>query len=508
MSNEIELSKSWTDVIMTFFQEKCEAEEEAYLKEEIKKAQEQYAAVNYFEDNKITAIFDTKKYKKDKGEKPVDFQRRRAKVLLSRTPETLNRFRKLREYIKTKHKIDQKYTPANWLSKNCDNASSVSFATHVAKLTHSKIDTPSIYDNTDEIQAGYLTTSSLSHKAIDGAVAGNQFAPIFQFLELRLNGEKLAERVSKDDNIFEPFLPYDSIADSELLDQWTKGFRKALNNGSPATHLLAKQTYFPIKKKSSDSYEYYLLCNMISSSVAHIIYERVFDDAQKAIKKAREKRKYKQDEYLIFSNRASLNVTASNHSNASQLNGKRGGKLHLFSAQPPTWQSQLKPPINRRSLFDDLYNNTIRAEVDYLRDFLLRFKHLGLSIKDPKRLRHLERWVNNIIDEFLFYTGSIQNLPAGWTAEKNIRLKKAHQYLLDPFREDEEFQADRQREGWQKTIRNDFAGWINRQLRGKDNQFTPQSEHSRLWNKLLEEPLREHIEQIEQERKRRAGEAA
>ncbi|HHL31773.1 MAG TPA: hypothetical protein ENJ41_04245, partial [Oceanospirillales bacterium] len=88
----------------------------------------------------------------------------------------------------------------------------------------------------------------------------------------------------------------------------------------------------------------------------------------------------------------------------------------------------------------------------------------------------------------------------------NIRLKKAHQYMLDPYRNDDAFQADRQNKDWQKEIRDDFAGWLNRQLRGKDKQFTPQTEHTKQWKKLLEQPLREHIEQIEQERKLRAGE--
>ena len=79
-----------------------------------------------------------------------------------------------------------------------------------------------------------------------------------------------------------------------------------------------------------------------------------------------------------------------------------------------------------------MHNSAISTEIDYLRDFLIRFKQLDISIKDPKRKRHLDRWVNNIIDEFLFYTGTIQNLPPGWTKNEQIKLKKSHQYLLDP----------------------------------------------------------------------------
>jgi len=107
--------------------------------------------------------------------------------------------------------------------------------------------------------------------------------------------------------------------------------------------------------------------------------------------------------------------------------------------------------------------------------------------------------VNTIIDEFIFYAGTIQNLPSGWSAMEDIKLKQEHQYFLDPYRSDEEFQAARQCCHWQAVVCADFAQWLNRQLRGKDKQFTPQKEHTRLWKQLLETPLREFMEPIELE---------
>ena len=90
-------------------------------------------------------------------------------------------------------------------------------------------------------------------------------------------------------------------------------------------------------------------------------------------------------------------MTASYHSNASQLNGARGGKLHLFSAQPPTWQSQLKPPLYKKSLFDSFSHPSINIDIDYLRDYLLRFERIELSIKNPQRRKWIEKWVGNIL---------------------------------------------------------------------------------------------------------------
>jgi len=506
-----EVEKTWKDIIVGFFRRKFEAEEEKYLKDELKSVGELYKEVNFFNDEQIEYLFDTKRNKKEKDETPLDFQRKRAVAVLtlSDKPETLNTYRKKKNYLKKFKELSRKYHPQTWLSTSSEHAGSVSFATHVIKLTHSKIDTPSIFDSIDIQSKSYLTTSVLKNKAIDGAVAGNQFAPIFQFLELELGGIKLAEQLSKNNRILEGFVQDDEEGE-ELLEKWIQGFRKSLDKGTPSTHILAKQVYFPLKDNGSlklgKQQEYHLLCNVVSSSLAHAIYERVFDGRQKPVRKMAEKSKFSQDVYVRFLQRSHLNVTASNHSNASQLNGKRGGKLHLFSTQPPTWQSQLKPPINRQSLFSDLYNATIKTEVDYLRDFLLRFNRLDLSIKYPKRKRHLDRWVNNIIDEFLFYVATIQNLPSGWSQAGGIKLKEAHRYLLDPYRSDEAFQTARQNTDWQAIIRADFARWLNGQLRGKDKQFTAKQEHSRLWRKLLEQPLREHMESIELEIKQQARE--
>ncbi len=509
MSEEEKTLGTWEEVIVDFLNRKFEAEEEKYLKDELKSVGEQYKKNQFFNDDDIEYIFDTRKNKKEQNETSLGFHRRKALTVLTliNKPNGLNIYRKKKDYFKKVKGLANKYSPINWLSVNCKNAANVSFATHVIKLTHSKINTPSLFDSIDEKRDAYLTTSALKNRVIDGAVAGNQFAPIFQFLELELNGEKLAEQLSKDGRFFECIVQGDE-EDEELLEKWTQGFRKSLDSGTPSTHSLAKQVYFPLKVDVGvDQAGYHLLCNIISSSLAHVIHEKVFDDSQKPIKKAQEKGKFSPNEISRFVQRSTLSVTASNHSNASQLNGKRGGKLHLFSTQPPTWKSQLTAPIYRKSLFGDFHNTNIKMDIDYLRDFLLRFGKLDLSIKDPKRMRHLERWVNTIIDEFLFYAGTIQNLPPGWSDRADIKLKPEHQYFLDPYRADENFLAARQSSNWQAVIRADFSRWLNNQLRGKDKQFTPQKEHTRLWSRLLEAPLREFMEPIEMEIKQPTGES-
>jgi len=496
--------KTWGEVIVNFFHEKKEAEEDKYLKETIKVVSKLYQDEKYFNSEEMETFFDLKKNKKDSEQTSLEFQREQF-IKIIELAKNSSKFdqNKLNENYQIKCKeILKKYEPCEWIYKAAENASNVSFATHVIKLTHSKIDSSSLYDQIDSIKPGTLTTSSLVEKNIDGAVSGNQFAPVFQFLELKLNENKLASEFSaRSTTALETFASND-----DELNTWNNGFKNALSNDRISTHFLAKQVYFPISNTRNNEVSYHLLCNIKSSSLAHAIFENAFDKDQKKSRVLRDKSKYSAAAITSFPQKSKISVTASNHSNASQLNGKRGGKLHLFSNQPPTWQTQHKPPIYKKSMFDEnFFYQNIKEDIDYLRNFLLRFERIDLSVKNQERRKWIDRWVANIIDELLFYAGSMQNLPPGWSATDDIKLKPAHQYFLDPYRKNEVFQAERKAVAWQSVICQDFAHWLNRRLIGKDKQFTPQPEHRRMWVSLLEQPLREHSEILDMELKFQAG---
>lgn len=214
--------------------------------------------------------------------------------------------------------------------------------------------------------------------------------------------------------------------------------------------------------------------------------------------KSKVREKYRRGEYKQPANIARISTTLSQPQNVSVLNGKRGGNIRLFSAQPPIWQSQLKPPISKSSFFYAGFSHQdIKENVGYLRDFLIRFEKIGLSIRDPKKKKWIDGWVSNIIDEVLLYAASIQNLPAGWSITENIKLKREHQYFLDPYRDDEPFQKARQSVDWHAVICRDFANWLNGKLKGKDNRFTPQREHTGIWKDIMKEELREHTQLID-----------
>jgi len=224
----------------------------------------------------------------------------------------------------------------------------------------------------------------------------------------------------------------------------------------------------------------------------------VIDDNKRIREKYKNKGKYSGNKLVSYPGRVILKTTQSSHQNASKLNGKRSGRLFLPTCKPPIWQSQLKPPIYSKSWFDrGIPLSAIKEDITYLRDFLLRFEVLGLSTKDPKRQEWVIRWVNRIISNVLLFAEAIQNLPAGWSDNSEIKLKPEHQYFLDPYRPDEAFRNKRKTTDWQSTVCADFASWLNRKLIGKDKKFTPQKEHIRLWRSLMEQPLRESSDMID-----------
>lgn len=497
MSEEKNKFETWTEVIADFLQRKIETEEERYLKDVIKLVAKQYSNKKYFNDSEIEFFFDPKKNKKNDSQSSLDFQRLKFKLMFEfdEKPEELNQFILEEAYSKRCAELTEKYIPHIWIAKAAEGASSVKFATHVSKLTHSKIDSPSFYDQIFSQKEGILATSDLKEKIIDGAVSGNQFAPVFQFLDLALNGNKLISVFNDESNtVLQSF-----AKEPEDLRLWNTGFKRSLADSKVSSHFLAKQVYFSIIPKDPLSLNsYHLLCNVKSSSLAHAIFEKIPKTGQKNIKKIYDKNKYTKLPKTSFLGRATIKVTASNHGNASQLNGKRGGKIELFSSLPPNWESQLKPPIYYTSLFYGGFKYyKVKELIVFLRDFLIRFNKLNLSINDPKKKKWIDGWVNNILDEVLLYAISIQNLPAGWSNTESIRLKDEHQYFLDPYRDDEIFKKARQSTDWQAVICSDFANWLNGRLKGKDKKFTPQREHTRMWKSIMAKELREHTQMID-----------
>lgn len=486
-----ECALSWNGVITNFLADKYEADFAKYLKELFKGLGSSYDKEGFSTNTDLAFIFDTRKNKKTDEQKETAFILEQIALLqtFNEKPISIN-FESLNNDINSKQQdLVSKYAPEAWLTWAAENAKNVTFATHVTKLTHSAIDSPSFFNTFEATKNRYLSTSSLTNVVIDGAVKGMQYSPVYQFLELEFNNKKLVSEFGNlDTDVLESF-----TKKHDQMLTWNRGFAAATNEGKPAAHFLLKQTYFPINKDNPKP-NYHLLCNVVSSSKAQALYEFSRRNSKETFK-LKSSNKYSDQTYYNFPNRASISITASNHGNASQLNNKRGGRLGLFSCQPPVWHSQLKAPIYKTNFFYELSRNfEVKENIQYLSDFLTRFESLQLSIKDPKRMRWVVEWVENLVDEVLVYVKSIQTLPVGWSATDGIKLKPEHQVLLDCYRQDEDFLAMKNGNDWQAVIIQDFAAWLNNRLTIADEKFTPQDMHTRLWMRIFKANFREEFD--------------
>lgn len=484
MTNEND--KEWEQLIVDFLQSKFDTDLIKFIKETFKEIQK-LASKSKEVSEEFEAFLDARKNKKPDHLTETDFQKARMIELFEYLDEfsLVDKIQLASEYQAMVEKITAKYHINTWIEDASDNASSVTFATHVSKLTHSKIDSSSLNDAISSARDDLLTTSSLPNPIVDGAVAGNQYAPIYQFLSLEINGVTLAQALAEPSNtILQAFAKNDA-----QLSEWNKHFKEVTQASTLSTHFLAKQVYFPINTEQD---QYHLLCHMVSSSLAQHIFGALFNDENKQIRNQYFDKKYHSEVFYDFPAKATLAVTASNHSNASQLNGRRGGKLYLFNTQPPIWQSQTKPPANETNLFNHYLLNQMSR--DNINGFCAMFLGAIEVYRKPNIMQGLEKWLQAITDDVIAYASTVQQLPAEWSINSELEANRIeHCYFLDIDRQDETFITAQRNNEWQSVVARDFGQWINNKLSSKGKNFTPQPEHRKLWQKFFSEHLRDYM---------------
>ncbi|MBN0987632.1 type I-F CRISPR-associated protein Csy1 [Amphritea pacifica] len=432
--------------------------------------------------------------KKSKDETSLNFHTQKYHDLIALAEDNQIDIGEYKEtYILQKQKVSDAHQFATWLDDNCKYAEGASVATHVSKLTHSSNKASCFFDQSSVQKSGYVTTSIIRNPVVDGAYDNALYSPIVSLLLVENEGRFFYEDIIEG--------KYDGLQgfekSTEQLQVWKEELKKSIDKPTKSTSSLSKQIYFPVQKRPFNVEDWHLLSVLVSSSMAHSIFNmtaaKVFNDHNKSLRdKYRAKSLYSPETLISHPKTATLMVTQSSHQNTSQLNGARNGRLILTSSQPPTWQRQVKPPIYQTSWFrSGIPNYAVKEDIQFLREFLLRNDAQKLSTRDPKRRTWLVNWGEQIVDEAMYHANIIQTLPAGWSSAEDIKLKKSHQYFLDPYRDDEAFQAERDATEWEEEVCNDFSSWLNKRLQGKDNAFSPQPEHSKLWKSLMAAALRE-----------------
>lgn len=479
--------------ICRFISERCDKKELSLLKD---KPQNNKGGINpkleklagNLVENTNGKLVAITKSKKEKGQTPLGFQRAKYQQYLSllddfkldnRLIDTVQEYQEALQVLKQEHK------PSGWLNDWADKAKDISFATHVAKLTHSSSKSTSIYDRSTSTKPGYLTTSSIRGLIIDTATANAASAPAGDILTLEVNNKTLLDFVKKNDPT-----PFKELTENELeIDSWMNSFKQAYDKDRKNSHFLSKQVFFPINEE-----KYHLLLPLVSSSMAHALYlkfQGFFDDDSRQAREQRKNKKYHPNLVVSFPNRANLKVTQSNHSNVSFLNGKRVGRLTLLPSMPPKWTGKQTLALHQTSLFDRNMGYKLREETKELQDLLRVIKTKEISLKKKEMYRSIVKNVNHIAQALFDEITKINLLSEqkGWTVKSNLPLHQ--QLLLEPDREDETAVAEKNNSQWLERIGDDFSAWLSAQLKNKTLNLTPVQQ--RLWKDIFSPILREYI---------------
>lgn len=364
------------------------------------------------------------------------------------------------QLLEERNALEQRYEVRNWLTDAAARAGQISLVTHAAKYTHSDVKGSSVYAAPHN-EERYLSTATLTKPAVD-AVGNAAALDVAKLLQTEYEGDSLLTCLQRQD--FSPLA--ELAANDEQLEQWVAGFNKALVDKQPTSHKLAKQVYFPLEGGG-----YHLLSPLFSSSLAQAMHERLvearFGEEVKEANQARKAERWHPHRLTYYPQTAVLSMGGTKPQNISYLNSTRAGRVWLLSCQPPAWKTLAKPPYHCKSLFDK------QGPFHYLASGkALALKRFLLSVQERDNTAEIRRqrqaYIDEIIDILFNVAVDIQREAwRGWSDNPDCELKQAHQLWLDPYRtkDDELFRAERDKGDWQVDIADDFAVWLNYQLR-------------------------------------------
>jgi CRISPR-associated protein Csy1 len=464
------------------------------LSELIQKSIDLYQEVLSPNELKINLATQFKSLKKEVNKSELSEQDRKSFEIIEKDKLQSDKFKKNKRLLERLVEIDlgisiamgeakklaqEKFERNTWITEAALKAGEVSVGmTHIAKLTHSSTRASNIDATAFDKNASknlVVTVNCSKELKKDFAYSSAAYAQIAEFLQLT------GKAICTTPTALKPY-----AQDDDQIKEWQEQFSLAFNEKSKSSHILAKQVYFPLLSGSS----YHLLTPLTSSSLAQVIDDRIWEARRKdtPVNKARSEKTISTEVARMFLGTAVLKTTQTNHQNVSNLNGKRSGQLIVFPAIPPQWQTQTKPPIHLKTLFNKQLAAQAREPLTELRNLLLAIKTNKLSI-NLQRKQLIRDHIADIADVVFDYAAQIQGLKQhiGWSHGSQL---PAHQkYWLDPLRSDDDFQTTKTTLDWSSDLVIDFSKWINHQIKHK--QLTLGLAHEKQWQKLFVPLLRE-----------------
>lgn len=362
-------------------------------------------------------------------------------------------------------------------------------ATHISKLGHSSSKGSSVdvrfHDSCKKYNSKYLTTDT--PLSLDTAYPDNKYSSISKLYTSVCEGKYIGDLLREDGRKYLSSF----TSNNSRLEFWKSKFSTNIVSKNKRSYFLSKQTYYPI-----DDGHYHLLLPLKSSSLIHALHlehKKYWDDEEReTARKQKSAKKYSSVETISYPNKAYLHVTGSNHSNASSLNGQRGGRISLLPTMPPQWRSSRASYVKRTSVFDKTLSYVLTDDINDLKKYLLLLKNKKLSMSKPVRDAAVMRKLQTISEHFFDYTQSInmRESEEGWTC--NSQLPTEQQLLLEPWRDDEIAKKVKINKEWQERLSKSYGKWLNNQLK-KKSALALKPIHTELWGQYFLNDLREFV---------------
>lgn len=376
-----------------------------------------------------------------------------------------------------KYQAEQdKHVPATWLENAVNRVGSIQVVTHPLKATypHAHIKkTTSLYCQPKDLPQHNLVATQVLGEIFADDVTGDAAAlSVYALLQLEVGGKTLLELCLSEDEDMQAALHDDPQTGKAWLVALADVTQSKMQG--VASHNFAKQLFWLAGDDPYTNEDYLLLAPLYSSTLAHKVYEIIdfdrFSEESKEIRDAVRSNKQQEGVARSYPNLAIQVIGGSNPQGISSLSSKRRGVNYLLASLPPSWKSSnQRPPLKVASIFSIFEKRRdTQVWVHDLQTFLTTDP--PANIKTRNKVDHL---VNSLLDELSIFAAAYQDLPAGWSADELCDLSKAQVYWLDPGRalQDADFAEAWLTTEWDKVVEEDFARWLNRQLKNKISQL-------------------------------------
>ena len=386
-----------------------------------------------------------------------------------------------------RQKLMEAYAPEAWLADAARRVGQIQQVTHALKYINPDAKGTSLNAPGNPQASTLLIGTHTNPEKCPPDVVGNAAAlDVYKFLRLEVGGKSLLALAASND----PSLQAALSDNGEQATAWMESFATLTQSkGSPTSHKLAKQVYWPIEEGG-----YHLLAPLFPTSLVHQVWRTIrearFSEEAKSAREARRKEEPHPHGFCEYPHLVIQQFGGTKPQNISQLNSERYGENYLLASCPPSWRSDpVKPPMKIQSIFDSWFENrpAVRRQLGVLRRYLIKAQPINNMYVREKRAR----LVAAICDELLLCASELQTLEESWSLHENCKLGAEEQYWLNPYRAtvDESFSRGYSKGAWVDAVCERFSSWLNARLVDPKHPLPFGENEAREWRTLLDKEI-------------------